>query len=211
MKAGMLNKAPVCALNLTVFILMLALLSGCSASRPPDSDSQPAPADERPFALPGLRLPTPARADHLVYLGVPPEETFALADIRTKILLIEAFNFYCPHCQQEAPAVNRLYHLIEDDPQLSGQIKIIGIGIGNTPYEISAFRERYAIPFPLFADRSRVLSRHLEVRRTPTFIGWGYHPGGRIQPFLFAPGGIGDVETFLDRLIRDSGVDLKPG
>jgi peroxiredoxin len=187
---------------------MLALLSGCSATPQADEASQPTSPGEKPFALPGLRLPTPTNTDHLKYLGLPPGETFALADIRTKILLIEVFNFYCPHCQQEAPVVNRLYQMIENDPQLSGQIKIIGVGIGNTPYEISTFRQRFAIPFPLFADRSRVLSRHLEVRQTPTFIGWEYHHNGRIQPFLFAPGTIGDVETFLKRLIHDSGVDL---
>lgn len=200
-----------CLTILAVFTLILALLGGCRTTPQADKTAPPASPSEKPFALPGLRLPTPANADHLNYLGLPPGETFALADIRTKILLIEVFNFYCPHCQQEAPVVNRLYQLIENDPQLSGQIKIIGLGIGNTPYEVSTFRQRFAIPFPLFADRSRVLSRHLEVRQTPTFIGWSYHHDGRIQPFLFAPGTIGDVETFLERLIQDSGLDLQRG
>ncbi|MBL0715287.1 MAG: AhpC/TSA family protein, partial [Desulfosarcina sp.] len=59
----------------------------------------------------------------------------------------------------------------ENDPQLKGRIKIIGIGVGNTPYEIGRFRQTYAIPFPLFADRSRALSMQLEARQTPTFIG----------------------------------------
>lgn len=194
--------------RMATLLLAFILLSGCAAAPPPDADPQTMSTGEKPFDLPTLRLPTPTSAPHLNYLGVGPDETFALSEIKTKILIIEVFNFYCPHCQAEAPTINRLYQKIESDAKLKGQIKIIGIGIGNTPYEVSAFRKSYAIPFPLFADRSRVLSMHLEVRRTPTFIGWGYHPGGRIRPFLFAPGAIGNVEAFLERLVHDSGVDL---
>ena len=201
-----------CLMTLTVLVLLPPMLSGCASPRTQAAPSPPAgAADSKPFDLPALRLPSPADAAHLAYLGVAADDTFALADIKTRILIIEVFNFYCPHCQAEAPNINRLYREIENDAQLRGRIKIIGIGIGNTPYEISMFRKRYAVPFPLFADRSRVLSMQLEVRQTPTFIAWGYHPGGRIHPFLFAPGAIGDVDGFLKRLVHDSGLDLTPG
>lgn len=197
--------------TLAVLTLVLNLLVGCTTAPSPPTAPPTTTSSEKPFELSMLRLPSPTQADHLTYLGVPPSDTFALADIQTKILLIEVFNFYCPHCQQEAPVVNQLYQMIENDPALNGQIKIIGVGVGNTPYEINAFRQRYTIPFPLFADRSRVLARHLAIRHTPTFIGWGYHSTGRIDPFLFAPGTIGDVTTFLERLVQDSGVDLHQG
>ena len=189
--------------------MLLCLMVGC-ATPPPDVPPSPASSDLKAFDLPGLRLPTPADTQQRSYLGVDPGETFALADIQTRILIIEIFNFYCPHCQQEAPNVNRLYRTIETDTRLRGQIKIIGIGIGNTPYEIDLFRQKYAIPFPLFADRSRSLSIHLEVRRTPTFIGWGYHLNGDIRPFLHAPGPMESVEAFLDQVVRQSGVELSP-
>ena len=201
-----------CLLTLTALAFLPAILSGCASARPAATPAPPAhPTDDKPFDLPSLRLPSPADAAHLSYLGVGADDTFALADIRTRILVIEVFNFYCPHCQAEAPNINRLYQEIERHAQLRGQIKIIGIGIGNTPYEVCPFRKRYAVPFPLFADRSRVLAKQLEVRQTPTFIAWGYHPDGRIHPFLFAPGPIGDVEGFLKRLVHDSGLDLTPG
>ena len=189
--------------------LVLYLLIGCATS-PSDTPSPTASSEAKAFNLPGLRLPTPADHEQRAYLGVPPGETFAFADIQTRILIIEVFNFYCPHCQQEAPNVNRLYRTIETDTRLRGQIKIIGIGIGNTPYEIDLFRQKYTIPFPLFADRSRSLSMHLEVRRTPTFIGWGYHLNGDIRPFLHAPGPMESVEAFLDQIVRRSGVELSP-
>ncbi len=192
-----------------VTVLILTLLAGCTSTSP-DTPTPSAQAEAKPFELPGLRLPTPANGDHRAYLGVNSGETFALAHIQTRILIIEVFNFYCPHCQKEAPNVNGLYYKIENDTRLKGQIKIIGIGIGNTPYEIDLFRQKYAIPFPLFADRSRSLSMQLEVRRTPTFIGWGYHPNGDIRPFLHVPGPMESVDAFLDHVVRRSGVELWP-
>jgi peroxiredoxin len=191
--------------------LSLVLTVGCAATPQPATDLQAGPAGEEPFELAALRLPTPADPAHRGYLGVSPGETFALSEIKARILIIEVFSMYCPHCQKEAPIVNRLFQQIQADPQLKAHIKIIGIGVGNTPYEVSFFRKTYAVPFPLFADRSRVLSTRLEVRQTPTFIGWGYHAGGRVRPFLFAPGPIGDVERFLERTLRDAGVDLSDG
>ena len=187
-------------LTLTVLVLGQALLAGC-ASAPSEGPSRAPLATAPAFDLPALRLPRPDAAAQRNYLGVGEAETFAMRDIRTRILIIEVFNFYCPHCQAEAPNINRLYRRIESDAQYRGQIKIIGIGIGNTRYEVERFRKRYAIPFPLFADRSRVISRQLEVRQTPTFIVWNYRIDGRIDPILFAPGSIGDIGVFLDRLV----------
>ena len=70
--------------------------------------------------------------------------------------------------------------------------------------------QKYAIPFLLFADRSRSLSMQLEVRRTPTFIGWGFHPNGDIRPFLNVPGPMESVDAFLGQVVRRSGVELWP-
>ncbi len=192
--------------------LAFSLLSACAAHHPNSAPlSPPAHPDGQPFDLPYLRLPSPGNEAHLVYLGIGDDETFAFAEIKTRILIIEVFNFYCPHCQAEAPTVNHLYRQIENDPRLRDQIKIIGIGIGNTPYEVSTFRQRFAIPFPLFADRSRVISKQLEVRQTPTFIAWRYHPDGRIDPILFAPGPVGEVAQFLERVVHAAGLELPPG
>ena len=189
--------------SLAPLLLGLALVSGC-ATAPAEGPSLPPPSKEPRFELPALRLPTPGDAAERNYLGLDPGETFALADVRTRILVIEVFNFYCPHCQAEAPNINRLHERIENDERFRGRIKIIGIGISNTAYEVDRFRRLFAIRFPLFADRSRVVSRQLGVRQTPTFIAWNYRFDGRIEPILFAPGPIGDIERFLDRLIRAS-------
>ena len=99
-----------------------------------------------------LRLPTPESADVRDYLGLPPGDAFSPTAIAGKILVIEIFSMYCPHCQREAPAVNRLYQAIQDAEPLRDQVKMIGIGVGNSTFEINHFRKEYSILFPLFPD-----------------------------------------------------------
>ncbi len=205
-----MSKSGRCGLaTLAPMLLGLSLLAGCATA--PSEGPSPPPSSKVPrFELPALRLPIPSDAAERNYLGLGQGETFALADVRTRILVIEVFNFYCPHCQAEAPNINRLHKRIENDERFQGQIKIIGIGISNTAYEVDRFRKLYAIRFPLFADRSRVISSQLGVRQTPTFIAWNYRFDGRIEPILFAPGPIGDIEGFLDRLVQASDLNSSP-
>ena len=56
---------------------------------------------------------------------------------------------YCPFCQKEAPNVNELYRIIDQDKDLKSRIKMIGIGAGNSPFEVNTFRTpmRFLFPF----------------------------------------------------------------
>ena len=108
---------------------------------------------------------------------------------------------YCPYCQREAPNVNQLYRDITSDPHLKNRIKLIGIGVSNTHYEVNHFRESFDVPFPLFPDRSRNLAHQLNVRQTPTFIGFVWE-NGIPRRFLHAPGSMGKTSEFLDRVVR---------
>ena len=141
------------------------------------------------------------------YLGIKTTEPFALNDIQTQVLIVEVFDFYCPHCQQEAPNVNRLYENIAADPYLKDHVKLIGIGVRNTTFEVNQFRKTFAVPFPLFPDRSRDIARQLEIRQTPTFVGFVLEPDGMLRRFMHAPGGLGKVDEFLARVVRLSGLE----
>lgn len=155
-----------------------------------------------------MKLPVPNTAEFRSYLGIEEGETFAIGDIKTRILLVEVFSMYCPHCQREAPRVNDLYRQIADNHELRDQIKIIGIGVGNTSYEVDIFRKTYAIPFPLFPDRSMERARQLGAERTPTFIGFVYENGGAIRQFIFQTGGFSNTDAFLNEVIGRSGLPL---
>jgi peroxiredoxin len=77
---------------------------------------------------------------------------FKINQIKSKVVIIEIFSMYCPYCQAEATNINNLNQLIENNPAYKDKIKIIGIGAGNTPFEVGTFKRKYTIAFPLVPD-----------------------------------------------------------
>jgi len=123
------------------------------------------------------------------------------------VVIVEIFSMYCPHCQTEAPVVNRLYEKIEDTPSLKGRIKLIGIGAGNTAFEVDVFKKRYQIPFPLVSDADFALHKALGEVRTPFFAGVRLIADGTTRVFYARVGGLEGVNHFLDLIVKASGMD----
>jgi peroxiredoxin len=157
--------------------------------------------------LPDFTLGVPKDAAEKSYLGLSGSGAFKIPQIRAKTVVVEIFSMYCPYCQREAPNVNRLYEKIEADPALKGKIKLIGIGVGNSAFEVGVFRKRYNIPFPLFPDGDFVLHKLLGEARTPYFIGVKIGPDGSHQVIHSRLGAFESVEKFLDEIVKAS--DLK--
>ena len=156
--------------------------------------------------LPLFELPMPQEESEKSYMGLSGTENFEIGQIRTQVLIIEVFNFYCPHCQRLASQVNELYQEIQSRPDLKVRIKMIGIGGGNSPYEVNSFREKYKVPFPLFADQRMEISKILGVKGTPTFIGVKIHREKSQEQFYFREGGFQDTRQFLSEIIKFSGL-----
>lgn len=147
-----------------------------------------------------VSLTVPASAEHREYLGLKASGTFTLTDIRARVILIEIFSMYCPYCQREASNVNRLYEAVQADPVLSDAVRMLGIGVGNSAYEVDFFRSTYSIGFPLFADGDFVIHKCLGELRTPYFIGL-VNPGNNgLDLFLSKGGELGDLDAFLELL-----------
>ena len=122
-------------------------------------------------ALAGIQLPIPENNAEREYLGLSGRGAFSLSQLKATTLIIEVFSMYCPHCQREAPVVNELHRMIEKDTSLRKDLKLVGIGIGNTPFEVDVFRKKYGVLFPLFPDDSFQIQKVSKDRfRTPTFI-----------------------------------------
>ena len=153
-------------------------------------------------SLPGFALPMPQDEAGKSYLGLTGSENFKLGQIPAQVLIIEVFSFYCPHCQHAAPQVNELYREIQGRPDLKAKLKMIGIGVGNSPYEVNAFREKYKVPFPLFSDQRMEVAGMLGVKGTPTFIGVNLPGKGAPEQFYFGEGGFQDARQFLSEIIR---------
>ena len=173
-----------------VILCFLALSGVASAGKTPAVGDQ----------LVDLRLPTPEAADTRDELGLPPGDTFSVTAIAGKILVIEIFSMYCPHCQREAPDVNRLYQAIQDSETLRDRVKMIGIGVGNSTFEINHFRKHYSIPFPLFPDEDFTVHKAIGEVRTPFFIVAALGPNGSGRILWTGSGSMGELETFMARL-----------
>ncbi|MDP2753370.1 MAG: TlpA disulfide reductase family protein [Nitrospirota bacterium] len=132
--------------------------------------------------------------------------SFKLSQINAQIVIIEIFSMYCPYCQKEAPNVNELYQLINSNPYLKDKIKIIGIGAGNTPFEVEVFKKQYNVPFLLFPDESFSVHKSVGNVRTPYFFVIKINADGSNKIIYSKAGSIQDPDQFLDFILKESGL-----
>ncbi len=103
--------------------------------------------------------------------------------------------------------MNEFYQAIEQREDLKGKIKIIGIGIGNTPADVQYFKEKYKVPFPLFPDEDKSIYTALGKPRAPYFIGVKTDKDGSSQVFYSKLGAFGKSDKFLASMLKLSGLE----
>ena len=158
-----------------------------------------------PQILSEVWLPLPENKAHQQYLGISAEdEKFQLTRINAQVLIIEMFSMYCPHCQKEAPEINALYHQIEHQDNLRNRIKLIGIGVGNSLYEVNLFRKKYSIPFPLFPDKSFAVTTKVNTPGTPYFVCIEIYPDAGYRTIYRHIGTIGRANQFLQTVLKQT-------
>jgi thiol-disulfide isomerase/thioredoxin len=176
--------------------IILAGWSGLALAQPPVGGT-----------LPDFTLSSPKDGGEKSYLGLSwLSRSFRVPEVKAGVVIVEVFSMYCPYCQAEAPRVNQLYERIEGNPVLKGKIKIIGIGVGNSPYEVGIFKKKYNIPFPLFPDGDFKIHKLLGEVRTPYFIGVKINPDGSHRVFYSKLGAFESVDGFLNSVIKLSGL-----
>jgi peroxiredoxin len=156
--------------------------------------------------LPELVLPVPQDAFHKAYLGVTSGDTFQISDIKGSVVIIQILSMYCPHCQREAPRINTFYDKIENDAALKGKVKLMGIGVGNSVFEIKFFKKKYNVPFPLFPDPDFVIHKRIGEVRTPYFFGVHLSGSEAGRVFYSQLGGPDDALEFLEKLLESAGL-----
>ena len=157
-------------------------------------------------SLPPFELPIPQDARAQSYLGLSGTGQFSIAQIKAKVVIIQIFSMYCPVCQKEASRVNKLYRTIQKRKDLKDKIKMIGIGTGNTAFEVGFFRKKYEVPFPLFPDENLSIHEILGELRTPYFIGVKINRDGSDEVFYSRLGQFNDPNSFLKRIVERSGL-----
>jgi peroxiredoxin len=156
-----------------------------------------------PEVLSRMEIDSPSSATDKKYLGLAKGEKFTLPDIKAEIVIMEIFSMYCPVCQGEAPNVNKLHDIIQSRPDLKAKVRLIGIGTGNTPFEVEVFRSKYHVPFPLFPDdQFQIRKAADQAIRTPTFVVFRPHSDDGIAIKNIHIGKIKDLEASLKQAIK---------
>ncbi len=152
----------------TVLVFLFSLMltgSAMAMEASGNSASHPLPIGS---TMPDLLLRGELSSKHQKHLGLSGPSPRHLAEINARTVILVAFSMYCPHCQREAPVLNELNALIESRG-LAGEVKLIGVGVGNSDFEVQVFRDKYATTFPLFSDPDFTVNKEIGEVGTPFF------------------------------------------
>jgi hypothetical protein len=137
-------------------VLTAGLLGGCATAPVPTS------AD--------LQLSIPEDAIDRDYLGLPQGTAkFRLEEIRCEVLVVDCFDMYCHICQSGAKHVNELYRMVQEH-DFGNRVKLIGLGLGDSPLEVATYKEKFKVPFPVFPDRRSTVAKQFGPVRLPNLI-----------------------------------------
>ena len=135
------------------------------------------------------------------YLGLRHrEKSISLEDINARYLLVEMYNELCSGCIAEVKNYKTFYHHFRNDPDLAGEIKIIGIGAGSSKRKVVKFRKEHQIPFPLFSDSKWYLFNCLGSPALPTSYLLKKESDDRFKILFVQNGHIEKIEQWMDQI-----------
>lgn len=186
-----------------IFLLFMLVSANALAFEATDNPgSHPLPAGS---VMPDLLLRGELSPEHKTHLGLQGPPPYKLSEIKAKTVILVAVSMYCPHCQREAPILNELESLLHSRG-LAQDVKLIGVGVGNSDFEIQVFRDKYAILFPLFSDPDFTVHKNMGTVGTPFF--YVLNNDQTKQNILIMDTHLGRIQSaaeFLDRALKAAG------
>ena len=100
-------------------------------------------------------------------------KTHSLADYKGKVVLLEFFAPWCPHCQDDAPMLNNVAAHFKDNPN----VQLLAISAsprgrdGESPItmeDITWFRDEFKVNFPILFDKELVTAETYSILFYPT-------------------------------------------
>lgn len=154
-------------------------------------------------AMPDLVVKHELSVEEKSYLGLT-SDTFKLSDIQSDYLFVLAFSMYCPVCQRDAPHINKVYETLSTGPAAE-KIKFMGIGLGNNPFEVSVFKKKFSVPFPLVSDGEYAVHKALGEVGTPTYYVLKI-TNGKVETLHTQQGETEDTDAFISLIKEKIGV-----
>jgi peroxiredoxin len=99
-----------------------------------------------------IHLNAPPSPKAKEYLGLQEKRTFALSEIDAKIIVMGYYAIKCPFCHEQAPVSNKIYDMIGQDPELSRDVKMVGVMVGSNPEETATYAHSMNILYPMTND-----------------------------------------------------------
>jgi len=190
------KKIPMTLATIAIFLALFHYSLAFGSNAPPVKGD----------VLPDMKITVPQNATDRNYLGLERSGFFTIPQIKATIVIVEIFSMYCPYCQKEAPEINRLYSIIQGNMDLKDKIKLIGIGAGNSSFEVKVYKKKYTVPFPLFPDEDFSIHKRIGEVRTPYFLGVKINNDGTHRIFYSQLGKFKGAESFLELMLRESGL-----
>ncbi|MEW6352311.1 MAG: hypothetical protein AB1646_24940 [Thermodesulfobacteriota bacterium] len=182
-------------------ILVVSIAVGLCHLLPAASSLAEDPLGMHADVLNSYKIQEPERPGDKTYLGLTASGPFSVGQVKAEVLIVQIFSMYCPHCQADAPNVLSLCGLIDKDPKLKGRVKLLGLGLNNTWYEVDFFRNKYKMPFPMIPDEQGTFqSAAKETIRTPAYVVLKLSPGKPAEVAFTKLRAIKGVEEFLDQI-----------
>ncbi|MCX5657855.1 MAG: redoxin domain-containing protein [Candidatus Omnitrophica bacterium] len=188
--------------KLTAFLIIALLLIGCQRSYALDEKTESASLK----SYSRLELTSPTDTKELDYLGLTANRSvFLVSEIKADVIIVELVTAYCSYCEGKISRLNEVYQLVQKSPY-SEKIKIIGVGMSNTERELNLFKEKYNIPFPLFADpenRIYTVSGRVDM---PHWVVLKSDQNGEMKEIYSASRELPEPKAFLDMILEKSNI-----
>jgi peroxiredoxin len=143
--------------------------------------------------LPEFEMTPPKDPGHCSYLGIEAAKKFTLSKIPAKLVVVEFFNVFCPKCHAQAPKANQIFALINGDPELKENVKMLGVGLLGKPDQMDAYQKKFDIAFPLIPDDGGQVVQTLKISAIPQTLIVDQH--GKI--LANHHGLMGEVDDFM--------------
>ena len=151
------NFAPASLLRGTRLYVFIALVIGLGAAwtwfnRLPEIAATPALAQPHTgFAAPNFALTS------------TQGESFTIANLKGKVVLINFWATWCPPCRAEMPAIDAAYRVNKD----AGFV-VLAVDQMESADVVNAFGAKYNLSFPLLLDGNGAINRQYLVSALPT-------------------------------------------